>query len=146
MDETPWIAVKRFPYEEPYATCIEVRAWSGDFGGAATIFCNVTTLGEIGRSLMAFPSKVPDEYEFHSGSDLRLRAYTFNSTGHCAIRFEMNRNSKPPFESRCCFSIVAEPARVSRLGELFCNLERDAQSHFRWTPTGDEFFPTSDAV
>jgi hypothetical protein len=150
MDEAPWIAVKRCPYEEPHHTQIEVGAWNGAFGGAVDIYCSVRTIGEIGRGLLGFPSKVPDEYEFVYGSDdpsarvyryFRMRAYTTDSAGHCAIQFVMDLNTKAPDEGRCCFSIVAEPARINLLGDFFCRLEGDERSRFRWTAGADEFFP-----
>jgi hypothetical protein len=137
-----WIEVRRFPYEEPYHTHLVVEASDGTFAGAVEFYCNIADISEIGTALGAFPSKVPDDYQYVCGSDdprvysyLALRAYTTHSLGHCALQFVMKMNVKEPGEGSCRFSITAEPASIDRLGRLFLRLHEKAPSSFRWTPS-----------
>jgi hypothetical protein len=151
MDE-PWIVVKRFPYEEPYHTQVEVAASNGLFTGVLDFYCGVDELKEIGGALAGFPSRVPDEYRFEYGSEdpakrfyryFLLRAYTTDGAGHCALQFVMNLNGSEPNEGVSRFSISLEPAQIARLGGLFTRLHEHPSGSFRWTPRDDEFSPGS---
>jgi hypothetical protein len=148
MRKGSWIAVKRFPYEEPYHTHLDIEASNGAYAGAIDFSCGVDEIREVGEALGAFPSKVPDEYRFSYGSDdpedrqdwhFVLRAYTTDAIGHCALQFVMNLNQTEPHEGLCSFSIPAEPVQIARLGRLFLRLHERASTRFRWTPEDEEF-------
>jgi hypothetical protein len=148
MNEAPWIAVNRFPYEEPYHTHLDIQASNGAYAGAIDFYCGVDEIREIGEALSTFPSHVPDEYRFSVGSDeakdrwayhFVLRAYTWDAVGHCALQFVMNLNRTEPYEGLCSFSIPAEPAQIARLGRLFVRLHERPSTSFRWTLDDEEF-------
>jgi len=46
-NEIPRIVVKRFSYEEPYYTQVEIAAWNGSYGGKLDIYCEVDDLNKI---------------------------------------------------------------------------------------------------
>jgi len=137
----PFIAVQRFPYEEPYHAHIHIDASNGQFGGAVDFYCNVEDLANIGRGLQNFPCKVPDEYRYENGSKdpaarvysyLLIRAYTIDRVGHCALQISMSRNAIPPVEGMCEFSITAEPSAINRLGMLFERFAKLEHLELRW--------------
>jgi hypothetical protein len=148
MTDGACVIVKRFPYEEPHLTQLEIAASNGLFSGTLDLYCGVDDLQKIGAALVAFPSRVPDEYRFEYGSEdparrsyrhFILRAYTIGLRGQCALQFAMNLNREAPDEGSCRFSLQAEPAQLARLGGLFLRLEAHPHGMFRWTPTDDDF-------
>jgi len=149
VDRSPFIRVRRFPYEEPYHTQVAFQASNGLFMGTCDIYCAVADLQAIGSALEAFPRNVPDEYRFEYGSERRedrfssyllLRAFTTDSAGHCAIQFRMNLNEEPPRDGVCGFSILAEAGRINRLGALFLRLHKSSHGQIRWEPIEGESF------
>ncbi len=144
----PWVIVNRLPYEEPYHTHLEVFASNGTFAGGLDIYCAVEEVAEIGAALLKFPSAVPDEYEYRYGSPdptarmyrhFMLRAYTVDHAGHCALQFVMDRNTEPPDDGRCVFSMRVDSAQLARLGRLFQRLAERPSTAFRWTLANAEF-------
>jgi hypothetical protein len=149
MEFSPFIRVRRYPYEEPYITQVVFHASNGLFMGSTDIYCNVVDLADIGSALAVFPTKVPDEYRFEYGSEgpekrfyrhFILRAFTTDWAGHCAMQFRMNLNDAEPMEGMCCFSIRAETARINRLGALFLRLHECSRGELRWGPIGGDSF------
>jgi|SRR5579863_3257029 len=69
MEHSPFIRVRRYPYEEPYHTQLVFGASNGSFMGSTDIYCHVADLENIGSALAVFPTKVPDEYRFEYGSE-----------------------------------------------------------------------------
>jgi hypothetical protein len=132
----PVIVVRRHPYEEPYHTQLEFVISNGLFTGSTDIFCSVTDLTSIGAALRKFPDKIGDEFRYEYGSEspevrfyryFLLRAYTANSTGHCAIQFRINQNSAEPNEGICQFfsteSTDLPPITMGRSSGLCRNLD-----------------------
>ena len=143
------LIVKRYPYEEPYHTQLEFVATNGIFSGGTDIYCNVEDLEKIGKALQNFPKNSDDEFLFEYGSDkpeerfyrhFWFKAYVINSLGHCAIQFNINKNSDEPDEGVCSFSIATEAASINRLGKLFERFSELKHLEFRWTPTDEEMF------
>jgi len=140
--------VTRLPYEEPYHTQIRIVASNGAYSGTLDLYCGVDELLAIGDALNRFPAKVPDDYSYEYGSEdpakrayrhVRLRAYTTDLAGHCALQFEMNLNASEPDEGSCRFSIQIEPGSINRLGQLFRALHRAPMGEFEWTPEAGDF-------
>jgi hypothetical protein len=149
MEFSPFIRVRRYPYEEPYHTQVVFHASNGLFIGSTDIYCGVADLEDIGSALAVFPRKIPDEFRFEHGSEqpgkrfyrfFLLRAFTTDSAGHCAIQFRMNLNKTEPEDGMCGFSIRTEAARINRLGALFLRLHKSSRGELRWGPIeGDRF-------
>lgn len=149
MDRSPFIRVRRCPYEEPYHTQVTFHASNGLFMGTTDIYLDITDLEDIGLALEAFPRKVPDEYRFEHGSEraedrfrryFLLRVFTTDYAGHCAIQFRMNLNEPEPRDGKCTFSISAEAGRINRLGALFLRLHKSIRGEVRWGPIEGETF------
>ena len=145
---TAFVAVARFPYEEPYHTQLRIAASNGEYSGRLDLYCGVNELLEISNALSRFPSKVPDEYYYEYGSEdpavrfyryFKLRAYTTDLRGQCALQFTMNLNQSEPTEGRCCFSFQVEPAALQRLAHLFKELHEAPTGEFEWTLASEEF-------
>ena len=141
---SPYIIIRRYPYEEPYATELSICVSNGYFGGEMRIFVNVEDIAKIGQELKKFPEfplKQDDEYRYEVGSQnleekcsyyFLLRAYTINSVGNCAIQIAMNLNGKEPYEGLCKFSIQTDPINVNRLGELLEDFSKLQHRELRW--------------
>jgi hypothetical protein len=52
---SPYIIIRRYPYEEPYATELSICVSNGYFGGEMRIFVNVEDIAKIGQELKKFP-------------------------------------------------------------------------------------------
>lgn len=149
MHRDAYVLAQRHPYEEPHHTQVTIAASNGLFSGSLSIYCSVDLVGLLGRSLAAFPAKVPDEYILAYGSEdpadrfayyLRLRAYTVGPRGQSALQVTMNLNTPCPDDGRSEFSIAEiEPARLSRLGALFVRLALHPSGKFRWTLSDEDF-------
>jgi len=145
----PFLIVRRYPYEEPFHTHIEISASNGPFAGTTDVYCNVEDLAEIGNSLQQFPVRVGDEYRYEYGSEnpvrrfhryLSLRAYTTDAAGHCALQLRINNNTSEPNEGSCEFSIRAEAAAINRLGSLFERFSSLEHLELHWTLDDGELF------
>jgi hypothetical protein len=149
MEREAYVVAERFPYEEPDNTQLRVDASNGAYSGTISIYCPVGLIGELGRSIAAFPKKIPDEYVLEYGSEdpaarwayyFRLRAYTIGLRGRSALQFVMNLNDTAPSQGRAEFSIAEiEPEQIKRLGQLFIRLASQTSARFRWTTADDDF-------
>jgi len=138
--------VERFIYEELHPLHLQFSATNGVFSGSFDDYWGVGNLEEIGNGLTNFPKRIGDEYKYEAGSSrlednyayhFILRAYTTGSSGHCALQFTINKNSSPPHEGICTFSIPAEVAAINRLGKLFCRFAKLEHHKFVWTETDE---------
>ena len=121
-----------------------MSASNGTFAGAMEIYSTPAEISEIGKAFAKFPSMIPDNYVYEHGSAdpakrmycyLRLRAYTVDGVGHCALQISMNANGAPPHEGVCEFSIHVEAAALNRLGHLLEHYSKLEHLELRWTPT-----------
>jgi hypothetical protein len=124
---SPYLIIRRHPYEEPHHTQLEIIASNGRFSGAIDFYCNVQDIQLIGHELKRFPEKIGSDYYYRYGSKdsagsayryFVLKAYTTNSCGHCALKFEFDLFEQDPNEGKSIFSIPTLPASLSRLGDL----------------------------
>jgi hypothetical protein len=137
----PFVVIRRTPYEEPYALNLEIRAGNGTFSGATDFFIDTAELRNLGEGLRRFPRRAPDEIVYQYGSEdpadrrhryFRLRAYTIDAVGHCALQLAMNLNAREPGEGACRFSIPAEAAELNHLGELMMRFAELRHLELRW--------------
>ena len=145
----PFLTVRRYPYEEPLNTQIEISASNGFFAGTTDIYCAVQDLVEIGGGLKNFPKTADDEYRYEHRSEdpaLRcyryflLRAYTTDAVGHSALQIKMNCNASQPNEGMCEFSIRAEAAAINRLGGLLEEFSKLGHLELHWRLDEGELF------
>lgn len=145
----PFLRVRRYLYEEPLNTQIEISASNGFFAGTTDIYCAVQDLAEIASGLKSFPKSVPDEYRYEHGSEdpalrcyryLSLRAYTTVAAGHAALQIKINSNTIQPNEGMCEFSIKAEAAAINRLGVLLEEFSKLAHLELQWRLDDGELF------
>jgi hypothetical protein len=139
----PLLVIRRLPYEEPYHTQLEFVVRNTLFSAQVDIYCGVPEIAEMGRALQAFPTKIGGSYTYEYGSadpaakfyrHFKLRAYTVDNVGHCALQFTVNLNTPEPSEGSSQFSIEASPAEINRLGELLVNFAQLKHLELRWTP------------
>jgi len=137
----PYIKITRNPYEEPYHLNLIIEASNGITSGKLEYYCNASDLTEISKSLINFPSRAPDEYLYELGSEkpedrfafyFKLKSYTVDSIGHCAIQLKMNNNSDCPDEEVCEFSVLADTADINRLGELIKRFSQLEHTSLIW--------------
>ena len=148
--QEPGIRVVRTPYEEPYLTHIAVYASNGSFSGETDFYCDVDDLKRVGEALAAFPTKVPDVYEYVYGSPTPtdrfyryfvIRAKTVDQAGHCALHFAFDLNQEEPNDGQAAFSIPVEPWALAALGRLFLDLHADSTGVFHWAPVRGRVVP-----
>lgn len=138
------IIVKRYPYEEPHTLHVEFLISNNKITTTVDIYCNKDDLEKIGNSLKSFPRNIPDEYIYEYGSEdsdkkyyrfFKIRAYTVQQTGQCAIQFAINFNENEPNEGLSRFSIYpVEPMSFFRLGDLFISFSKLQHLEFWWSP------------
>ncbi|RYX85104.1 hypothetical protein EON83_07605 [bacterium] len=142
MNES-YLMVRRHPYEEPDHTQLEFIVSNGSFTGGIDFYCGVDDIANIGTALRAFPRSISDEYVYEYGSPVaskrfyrhfRLRAYTIDRSGHCALQITINLNRDEPEEGICRFSMRCEPWSLERLGNLFLAFARLEHLEFKWVP------------
>ena len=147
--ETPYIHIRRIPYEEPYHTQLEFRASNGTFAGVVDFYCNLDDLAEMATALKAFPAQSVDQYTYEYGSNepgdrmyryFRLRFYTTDHAGHCAVQFSVDLRNNAPEEGVCVFSFRVEPAAIHRLGQLLENFHKLQHLELRWSRAGGALF------
>ena len=143
------LTIRRYEYEEPYHTQLEIVVSNGLFSGSTDIYLGVEQIAEIGESLKKFPTDINDEYCFEHGSEkpedryyryFMIRAYITDSLGHCAIQFHINQNTLEPGDGLCKFSIGSDAAAINRLGNLFLTFSELRHLEFYWSPTEEELF------
>ncbi len=71
---------------------------------------------------------------------LRLRLFTTDSLGHCAIQIRLNNNAPLPDREIVEFCICAEPAQINRLGALCRVFSKLKHQVLDWSPSGGELF------
>jgi hypothetical protein len=145
----PNLVVRRYPYEEPYHAQLEFTVSNGVFAGSTDIYCNVADIANIGHGLLAFPSKVGDEYVYEYGTEdpsarfyrhFVLRAYTIDGAGHCALQFAINLNQAEPKEGVCRFSMPVETSALNRLGKLFKVFAELQHLELQWSPASGTLY------
>lgn len=142
--DAPFVIIRRTPYEEPYVLSLEIRASNGTFSGATDFYVDASEVRAMGVALTRFPSRAGDEfvYEYGSGDPadrfyryFRMRAYTLDRAGHCALQLAMNLNESEPGEGACRFSIhPLEAAALNRLGALLVRFAELRHLELQWCP------------
>jgi len=140
------IRIERFPYEEPHHLNLKITAANDDFVGKLEYYCNADDLKEIGTKLKGFPRTVPDEYVYEIGSEkpedrfaffLKIRVFTVDGLGHCAIAVAFNNNQSDQNSASSRFAMKADPQAVNRLGDLFMTFSELKSTELVWSTNGD---------
>jgi len=115
----PLIQIVRHEYEEPYHLNLVVKATNGNTAGNLEFYISADSLIEWADGMESFPVHQRSVYLFELGSErpedrcayyFRLRLFTTNSRGHCAIQFRFSNNLELPFRESSEFCIAAEAA------------------------------------
>jgi hypothetical protein len=90
-------------------------------------YAGTQVLVEWGDAMDAFPAHKDSVYLWEYGSErpedrwayyLRLRLFTTDSVGHCAIQLRLNNNRELPDREIAEFCIRVEASQINRLGAL----------------------------
>jgi hypothetical protein len=141
--ESSFLALIRYPYEEPYHLQLDFAASNGVFSGGFDFYCATESLVAFATELIHFPATLESEVVWEVGSPklaerhyryLHLRAHVFDHRGHCGLQMRMSSNNEPPDDASCDFTVTAEAAAINRLGEALLRFSRFEDSQLMWTP------------
>jgi hypothetical protein len=129
--------------EDSYILELDFKAFNGIYLGQVKWYCYPKDLEEIGKGLMSFPSKIPDEFYYnhslHNYYHLTMRAYTFDKLGHCALEICMKKMEELPAQAECRFSIVVdEPWAIHRLGMMLEKFSTKKYRSLKWSTKSEE--------
>jgi hypothetical protein len=141
----PSIRIVRYPYEEPYTLNLVITASNGNVGGRLEFYLGASELLKWAEELERFPMHARSVYLWEVGSEypedrfgfyFRLRLFTTDSLGHCAIQFRFNNNAALPDREISEFCIGGlEPAQINRLGQLCRKFAALKHEVLDWSPT-----------
>lgn len=123
----PGITIFRYPYEEPYHLQLTMVVSNGHQVSRMDFYIDTDSLIELADTLEKFPDHIGHDFLWEVGSEvpedrwayyLRIRAFTLDSSGHCAVQFRWNNNQALPERVISDFCIEAESGQINRLGEL----------------------------
>ena len=143
---TASIEVVRRPYEEPYHLNLVVTASNGLASASLEIYANATDLHMYAKALRGVANRT-SEALWELGSErtednfafyFRLRAHQIKMTGQCAVEVRLNNNRPPPDRQVSEFSILALPADLDRLADLFEEFGRLEHRRLKWCVTSGE--------
>ena len=139
-----YIKIRRVPYEEPHHLELWFEASNGTLTGGIQLYVNATDLFDIAKALMVFPRHASDVFLYEIGSErpedrwghyFRLRAFTTDGVGHCAIQVRLNNNEALPGRSIAEFCIFAEASEICVLGKKFLAFADLQDELLEWSPT-----------
>lgn len=139
-----YIQVVRRPYEEPYHLNLVMSASNGRQAGELEFYVNADTLGAWADEMEKFPIHAQSVLNWELGSEypedrfafyFRLRLFTVNSRGLCAIQVRFNNNAELPEREVSEFCIQTEPAQINRLGALFREFSKLQHQILHWSLT-----------
>jgi hypothetical protein len=123
----PFIQINRHPYEEPYHLNVVMTASNGKLQGALEFYINAESLLEWAKGMEEFPSHAKSMLRWEIGSEnpddrfsfyFRMRLFTTDSVGHCALQLRFNNNRALPEREISEFCLQAEPSQINSLGRL----------------------------
>src|SRR5512138_3138067 len=123
----PFIQIYRYLYEEPYHLNLVMTSSNGRLQGRLEFYVNAEALLEWAKGMEEFPLHAKSVLRWEIGSEnpddrfafyFRLRLFTVDSVGHCAIQLRFNNNEALPDREISEFCIQVEPSQINRLGRL----------------------------
>jgi hypothetical protein len=147
----PFIQIIRRPYEEPYHLNLVVTASNENVRSSLEFYLNANSLVEWADAMETFPKHQSSVFLSELGSErpedrfafyFRLRLFTVNARGHCAIQFRFNNNAALPEREISEFCILAEAAQVNRLGSLCREFAKLRHAVLRWSLTDGNLYDT----
>ncbi len=123
----PYIRITRYPYEEPYHLNLMMTASNGHLCGKLEFYLNTAALIEWADAMETFPKHAQSVFLWDVGSErpedrfafyFRLRVFTVDPLGHCAIQLRFNNNAELPDREIVEFCIRSEAAQINRFGRL----------------------------
>lgn len=147
MHTPNFIEITRHPYEEPYHVHVEATFANEDTSGRCDFYANADCFTEWAAAFEAFPRHAQDTYLWEIGSErpedrfayyVRLRAFTTDSVGHCALQIRFNNNRELPHKQLFEFCIPCEAAHLNRLGKLLRTFGELKHSSLIWSKEKSE--------
>jgi hypothetical protein len=135
------LRITRTPYEEPHTLNLLVAASNGRLRGALEIYVSTNELSELAEVLKVFPRHKDDVHLWELGSErpedrwafyFRLRAFTINARGHCALHVRFSNNKSLPETELSEFCIAAEPSQINHLGALVAEFAKLRHEVLEW--------------
>jgi len=148
---TPSIKLIRFPYEEPYHLNLVIEATNDRHRGQLVFYINAGDLLDLAEELENFPRHASAVYLWELGSEknedrfayyFRMRLFTTDSVGHCAIQFRFNNNKDLPERKISEFCITADPSELNKLGKLVRKYAKLEHEILYWEPGGGDLILT----
>lgn len=146
---SPFIRIIRYPYEEPHHLNLVMSASNGHASGRLEIYLNAEDLLKWAEGMEKFPMHAQSVQLWELGSEypedrfafyFRLRLFTVDSLGHCAIHFRFNNNAALPDREISEFCIRSEAAQVNRLGRLCREFAQLSHRVLYWSLTDGELY------
>lgn len=128
-----------------------LEASNGNSLGVLEYYDNASAFKEWADALESFPRNGRSAFLHELGSErpedrfahyFRLRAFTTDRLGHCAIQLRMNNNSELPDRDISEFCIRAEAADINRLGALCRKFAMLNHEVLHWRLTEGELYET----
>lgn len=147
------ITIIRYPYEEPYHIHLVIIATNGPLQGRLEFYTDPSEILALADIFAVFPRHAEDVYLWELGSErredrfafyLRIRLFTVDSAGHCAIQLRFNNNKDLPQCEISEFCITSEPSDLNRLGLLLREFAKLDQEVLHWTGNNGRLFKTQE--
>src|SRR5262249_39295897 len=112
-------------------------------------YLNANALVGWADAMEHFPKHQGSVFLFELGSEkpedrfafyFRLRLFTVDSAGHCAIQFRFNNNQALPEREISEFCSLTEAAKINRLGSLCREFAKLRHSVLRWSLTDGKLY------
>lgn len=140
-----YISIERVTYEEPYHLNLIMWASNGRVTGGLEFYVNAREILEWAVAMERFPLHAQSVELWEIGSEypedrfsvyFRMRLFTVDGLGHCALQFRFNNNEALPDREISEFCIPAEAAQINRLGQLLRGFAELKHLVLHWSPSG----------
>lgn len=144
-----YIYIKRVPYDEPHYVNLLMWASNGSVVGGLEFCINADDLLEWAAEMEQFPRHAASVQLWELGSEypedrfafyFRMRLFTTDGLGHCALQFRFNNNQALPDREITEFCIPAEAAQINRLGQLLRGFAELKHLVLHWSPSGGRLY------
>jgi len=145
----PYIQITRYPYEEPHHLNLVMSASNGHVAGRLELYLNADALLEWADGMENFPIHAKSVSLWELGSEhpedrfafyFRLRLFTVDSLGHCAVQLRFNNNASLPDREISEFCIQAEAAQINRLGRLCREFSKLEHAVLHWSANDGQLY------
>ena len=149
----PYIRITRIPYEEPDCLNLAIAVSNGSATGNLELYLNADELITWADAFETFPLHAKSVCLWEVGSErpedrwayyVRLRLFTTDSVGHCALHVRLNNNRDLPDREIVEMCIRAEPVQLNQFGKLCRNFAKLKHRVLYWSLSEAELFETTE--